>query len=148
MGNLGVILGILFLAVELQQSNRIAIGTAEAELRERYIELGNLEIENPNMAQAVLALREKDTELTPIQDLLLRRYARNHATFFMSVESAYDGGLITEDSLNSWLNVAGNTVNSEQGLAPYLSRIFRVREDEDLADNIMLSHILDSIDKL
>jgi hypothetical protein len=146
IGNAGVILGILFLAIELQQSNRIAVATAEADIRSKYIDLGTTEIENLELLQSLLTLRSSQEELTPIQDLMIRRYTRNTSTFFMGVESAYDSNLISQPMFDSYINIATLTINGFPELAPYFLSIFEVRP-EDEKDNAMAAHILSTARK-
>ena len=147
IGNVGVIFGILFLAIELQQANRIAISTAESDIRSKYMDLGSIEIENPELLEAQLSLSTPGMELTPIQDMMIRRYVRSSLVFFMGVEAAHDSGLMSESTFYSYLNVATATLEATPELAPYFVSTLRVRPDDE-QDNVMVAHILEISQKV
>jgi hypothetical protein len=75
LGNLGVIAGLVFLTLEMQQSNRIAMGSAETDLRSQLRELTAAVYENPDLTEALLAARSDVSTLSDYQYYLVRVYA-------------------------------------------------------------------------
>ena len=98
LANVGVLTGIVFLAIELDQSNRIAIAAAEADIRAAQRELLLATVENPELSEFVT--RSQSFETIPPEDRV--RYDSFVTMYFsMWAGSAlqYENGLLSEYSL-------------------------------------------------
>jgi len=96
--NLGVILGIIFLAVELRQNNELL----QAEARYNRLESrkeGNFEIlRNRELSDAILKL-QTDEELSPTEDLIVGRFRTNTILNWQYAYQEYSNGLIPIDDV-------------------------------------------------
>jgi hypothetical protein len=72
--NLGVLVGIVFLAIELRQNNDLLEAQTRAENFDRIIGFAEQIIENPALATA-LQKTENNEEITEVEDILLRAMA-------------------------------------------------------------------------
>ncbi len=72
--NLGVLVGIAFLAIELRQNNELLEAQTRADNFDRMIGFAEQIMENPSLATA-LEKTEKNEEITGVEDILLRAMA-------------------------------------------------------------------------
>ena len=118
--NIGVVVSIIFLAIELNQANLIAIGDAERELGYRNIEITNTIINNPHLASVVLKLRERNPDFTEEENLLAYVWTVQLINLWNASDLAYKNNQITEDVYEGMMaNIRGNLITNP-GLAPYL----------------------------
>jgi|GEM_PF-1637006 len=117
--NLGVLVGIIFLSLQISQANRIATGTMEEDIRERYSDLSNSIIENPEFAVTWAKLQSEEPELSNVERQQVFNYARSYWLFFVSAESAFDKGLLTENTLNVYIDILPSILEGNPGFAPF-----------------------------
>ncbi len=84
LANVGVIAGIVFLAVELQQNNELLRVEVELSRNETTAELFITVAESPELA-TVLAKYQRDEELTPAEQLQLHSLARYSSGLFLGI---------------------------------------------------------------
>ena len=113
--NLGVIVGIVFLIVELDQTNRIARYTAEVGWRSQAMDINSSRIE---YSEIYAKLQADSAELTPSERAQALMMARQLFNFWISAESAYDLGLISESSLENTLIDISVSLAEAPGLVP------------------------------
>ena len=126
--NLGVLLGIVFLILEMSQANRIAVGNAETEFRNTMIELGRSVMDNPDVAEALSLAHSADAQFSPTQQEQMQALVRNYFAFFMAIQAAYDNELISRESFDVYLNgaVQGIVLNTP-ALWPFWERTVESR---------------------
>lgn len=73
LANIGVIAGIAFLAIELQQNNDLMAAQARFNLLETRTESYTLQITEPDLAEALIKDRNGQT-LTEVEDLRVQAY--------------------------------------------------------------------------
>jgi len=112
---LGVIAGIAFLIVELDQTNRIARYTAEIGWRSQAIEINSSRIE---YSETYAKLQADEAELTPSERAQALMMARQLFNFWINAESAYDLGLISDRSFESTLIDISVSLEEAPGLVP------------------------------
>jgi len=98
LANLGVIAGILFLAIELQQNNELLAAQARGALADRRTQFVEMVSSNPSLAAIVVKVRN-GSALTEIEQLQFRMLGRR---LFMSFESQFlevAEGVVPEASL-------------------------------------------------
>jgi hypothetical protein len=66
--NVGVIAGTLFLAVEIRQSNRIAIASIEIDVRSSFASINESIYLDSNFAELLVKIGDADAELTPAEE--------------------------------------------------------------------------------
>ena len=137
VSNLAVLVGIIFLAVEIAQSNRIATGATEADIRERWTNISNSIIDNPEFADTWVKLQEADPELTEAERSQVFNYARNHWMFFASVQTAYDNNLIAEDTFAIYSSILPNVLRNNPGFAPFFETFINARSGSNVGESEM-----------
>ena len=92
--NIGVIAGLLFLAYEIQQSNRIATATTEIELRNRWDMINHAIYTDPNVAELLVKAAQLDVEWSPTEQTRIAAILRNFGNIWLSVEVACSNALV------------------------------------------------------
>lgn len=98
LANLGVIAGIVFLVIELQQNNELLAAQARGALADRRTQFVEMVSSNPSLAAIVVKVAEGDA-LSEVEKLQFRMIGRR---LFMSFESQYlevEQGVVPESSL-------------------------------------------------
>lgn len=103
LANIGVIAGIVFLALELQQNNELLGAEARSTRLSVRLEEVRLPIENPVLAEALIKHRHGE-ELSDYEQLALDRDMETILVIFQNVVTEAQRGLIDENSipLDSW----------------------------------------------
>ena len=68
VANIGVLVGIIFLSLEINQSNRIAERDARSESVAQEFELQKSFIKNAEVSALMLKLSSGETDLTPLEE--------------------------------------------------------------------------------
>lgn len=97
LANLGVLAGIVFVALEIRQSNRIAVGTTSYELNRNWMELNELYMTNPDLLSLMVELGDENFVPGNAQQReLAEAYARRLLNNWFSIEEAYDNGIASD----------------------------------------------------
>jgi hypothetical protein len=97
LANVGVLAGIVFVAFEIRQSNRIAIGTTAYELNRHFMDINELYITNPDLLDLVIEL--SDVNFAPNDERQREKaeaYARRILNNWISIEDGRDNGIVSE----------------------------------------------------
>ena len=114
----GVIVGLVFLVVEVNQSNRIASYAAEHSLRNQWVELNTVFIENSDV---FAKLQSADVELSPSEQVQAVMIARQMINTWKDAESAYNYGLLSDQSFDTTLKDISVVIEEIPGLIPYFA---------------------------
>lgn len=119
--NIGVLAGIVFLAVELQQNSDMLESQARSIRQEIRLTDYVLPLNNENFAKALVKYRRNE-ELTDYEDLLIRRGMDITLTNFQYVYNEYKNGLIDESELpvGTWRNTFAGGERSNRDYWPDL----------------------------
>lgn len=101
VANLGVIAGIVFLAFEIRQSNRIAIATSEIALRQTYGALSESVMESPEMAEVLFKAKSPDATLSGAERVMGEFYIARELNTWRAVERAHANGMASSTSLDA-----------------------------------------------
>ena len=112
----------------MQQSNRIALGSGETDLRSELRELNAAVYENPDLTEALIASRSDVSTPSEYQYYLVRQSARNQAVFFLSVQSAFDNGIIGNETFESYLATVELTLRTNPNWAPFFLQVLLPRD--------------------
>jgi len=98
IANVGVLTGIIFVAYEIRQSNRIAIGTTSYELNRNWMDINDLYLSNPELVTLLLAMTDEDyVPEDERQAINTRNLAARLANNWLAIEEAHDNGLASDD---------------------------------------------------
>ena len=103
LGNLGVIAGVVFLALEIQQSNRIALIEASNEVFANYASFNELFLVNPQLAEIIAGIRRLDQpdEIEEAELDILSAYLKRVFNGFYSTNISFQNGLLSQDAFNA-----------------------------------------------
>ncbi len=130
--NLGVLFGLIFLIAELNQSNRIAVYSAESTRRTQFLDMNTSRIENPEI---IAKLMQTDPELSEVEWVQALYTARQQTNTWIDAENAVINGLLSENTYREIFNDIDVVVNEMPGLIPafeYLFEGYKVDEDSEL----------------
>jgi hypothetical protein len=131
LANLGVLVGLVFLIVELNQSNRIAAYSAESARRTQFLDMNASRIENPEI---IAKLMNPDPELNDIEWVQALYTARQQTNTWLDAEHAVINGLLSEQTRTEIFNDIDVVVTEMPGLIPafeYLFEAYKVDENSD-----------------
>ena len=115
LAHLGVLAGIIFLIVEINQTNRIASYAAENGRRAQFIEMNSQAFEHPEI---VAKLRNRNSELTESEEVQALFMARQQMNIWVDAETAYLNGLLSDKTFAEIFKDIEVVVNEMPGLIP------------------------------
>lgn len=98
LANVGVIGGLIFLAVEVQQSNRIARASTEIELKNSFNGMNEAVYSNPVLAELLDRLSEPDPILSSAESFQVLTYFLHAMNVWVANEMAFNNGMITRET--------------------------------------------------
>jgi hypothetical protein len=106
IGVSSIVISLLFLAYQTNQSNRIAIATAEIEINSIYAGVNEIWIESQPLRDAYYKASSNGgvSDLSPEERQLLTRYVLRYTNAFSSREAAYRNGVLSTESFNRVFN--------------------------------------------
>lgn len=132
VANVGVLVGLVFLIVELNQANRIAVYTAESTRSTQFLDLNTSRIENPEI---IAKLMQPDPEFTDIEWVQALYTARQQINTWIDAENAVINGLLSETTRRGVFNDIDVVIAEMPGLIPaweYLFEGYKVDENTEL----------------
>lgn len=96
VGNLGVLGGLVFLALEIRQTNRIAIATAEITVRESFASSNESVYANPEIAALLARARQADAEFSDTELVMLDYWLSRMTNIWIQIDRAYSNGMVSE----------------------------------------------------
>ncbi len=100
VANLGVIAGIISLAIEIQQSNQIAIASNEIAIRQLYAAGTESVYENADMPGFLAKVGDPDAVLTDRERVLGIYYVSRLFNTWNAIERAYATGMVSVTTLS------------------------------------------------
>ena len=88
LANLGVLIGIVFLVVEVRQSNRIAVATTEISVRDQYRSHNELVLANDAIAELLVKAADADAEFSEVETEKLYAFLYGYINTWKSIEIA------------------------------------------------------------
>ena len=98
LANIGVLAGILFLALEIRQSNRIALATAEMSIRDHYLVHNQMVVTDDRVAELLVRAEDPDAEFSAVETTRLDAYIYMNANTWRAIEIAYSNGLLPPET--------------------------------------------------
>jgi len=101
IANLGVIVGIAFLVLEIRQSNRIAIASNEIAVRQGWAGINEAIVSNMQLAELLAKARSPDAEFTQPQVEVIDAYVARQFNDWIAIEKAYENEMVSAATLNT-----------------------------------------------
>ena len=120
--NLGVLAGIVFLAVEIQQTNEIAKVTTEYEIRNSFSNINEILMTVEELSALLIKSRSTNgDDLTLEERTMLGSWVRRLMNGWIAIELAYRGGLVSEETYS----IIFDDIAQETSYDGALVRIYR-----------------------
>jgi hypothetical protein len=142
IANFGVIAGIVFLGLEIQQSNRIAIVGTEISVRSGFAEINHAVYSDPGLSMLLVRLADVDSELTIDEDIRVYAFVQQLLNTYMAVEAARDNNMlppITFDNMESDLR---NSMAALPKIRTYFQRAY------DSSPTMQRAKVMQTVGKL
>ena len=143
LANIGVLAGIVFVAYEIRQSNRIALGTTSYELNRNWMDLNEIYITNPDVIDLVIAL--SDENFSPKDERQREQaeaYARRLLNHWFAVEEARENGIASDAFYQIGVEDVRAIINKRPGI---ISVFERVSAQYDMSKWEILEPLLNAI---
>ena len=125
LANLGVIAGLVILVLEVQQSNRIALGSAESDWSLQASEVNRSVVDNETTGTLAGKLSSRETDLTVTEAAQAKFFVRQFNNLWSSAESLHSRGLMSDSYYEGALVDVAVTMDELPGLVPYFASIGR-----------------------
>ncbi len=143
LANVGVLAGIIFVAYEIRQSNRIAIGTTSYELNRNFADINELYITNPDLLSLAVELHDENFVPKDAQEReRAEAYARRILNNWIAIEDARDNGIVSD----AFYSLAAEDVKAVIKKRPGIVSVFEpIASRYDLSSYELLVPLLTAI---
>ena len=90
--NVGVLVGLIFVALEIRQANKIALVSTELGVRDAYSQLNETVYSNREVADVLYRARDPKTEFNGADSEIAEKYAYRNINTWVGTETAYENG--------------------------------------------------------
>lgn len=119
--NIGVLIGLVFLIVELNQANRIAVYEAESTRRSQFLDMNASRIQNPEI---IAKLMNPNVQLNDTEWVQALYTARQQTNTWIDAENAMINGLLSAETYDEIFTDIDVVVTEMPGLIPAFEYIF------------------------
>ena len=142
LANLGVLIGLIFLIAELNQSNRIAVYSAESTRRTQFLDMNTSRIENPEI---IAKLMHPDPELSEVEWVQALYTARQQTNTWIDAENAVINGLLSEQTYNEIFNDIDTIIREMPGLIPAFEYLFNAYKVDENIELETMAHLYEAV---
>ena len=122
-GLIGVILGLLLVAYEVRQANRIAKVTTEIGTRSLTSEINAAQYAVPGFSELLVKLKNKNAELTEEELVRANGYVYRQANVWQAIVVAYNNDMLPPASYLAIEDDVRVTLTTYPGLAPMYRKL-------------------------
>lgn len=119
IGLSAIVISLIFVAYQINQSNRIARGTTSYELSRNWMEMNKFYLTNPEML--VLRVKFENKDFVPESDIELQRsmaYARMLINMWTALEEAHENGIASDEYYKIAQNDVKSMIRHRPGILP------------------------------
>lgn len=142
LANLGVLVGLIFLILELNQSNRIAVYSAESTRSSQFLGMNAVRIENPEI---IARLMQPNPELSDTEWVQAIYTARQQINTWIDAENAVINGLLSDQTYRQIFNDIDVVVAEMPGLFPAFEYLFQAYGLDEGARLETMAHLRKAI---
>jgi hypothetical protein len=147
LANVGVIIGLVFLILEIQQANRIAQATTEIGIRSLMSEINEAQYAVPGFSKLLVKLKDQNAELTEEELVRANGYVYRLANAWQSIVVAYNNDMVSFASYSQIEDDVRMISTTYPALAPMFRKLieeYPSHESEQLF--IIIQTTLDKLD--
>ena len=127
IANLGVLVGIVFLSLEISQSNRIAERDGRSHLVNQQSELEDFVIENREIAALLVSLSDEGVELSPLDEFQINSFVQKLILRMADLYISYESGFLSDGALQRQIFGFARIIERLPGIHPYLAEEMQVQ---------------------
>ncbi len=144
VGVTAVVLSLIFVALELRQSNKIAIASSENEIRTAQRERSTAILESPEVWDLEVKIKNGE-DLTPEETVAMTHFVRSNFLIWGTTMQQYNNDVLSEYTLNVQINNMKAFFRDYPGAWQYLGQM---RDDFQLIRgiNVMWDVLNDELD--
>jgi len=122
LGHAAFVLSLLFVALEIRQANRIAVGTTTYEIQRNYMALNELMMSDGTVPALMVKLRQQGSsgELSAEESIRAGALARRFMNMWIAIQVAYNNGLVEEAIYAGGVSDVSSVVDGLPGLVPFV----------------------------
>ncbi len=146
VGLSAVVLSLLFVALEIRQSNRIAVVNAEYELRNNFSSINEAILTQPDLADFLLKISIEGEVLEGADAIRARMWTSRLMNIWLAAALAYENGFATQATYD---NIFDNIRFGMNRASPEMRVIWResVASFPSLSDTSVFRHITEMLDQ-
>ena len=136
LASLGVLAGLVFLALEIQQANRIAIASTEIAIREGFGSLNETIYTNQETATFLAKARVADADFSGTEREQVDAFIARLINIWSGIEKAYVNEMISRQTFDEAIEDMQWTVDTYPSMRPYFEdyvRTYPAMSDSELA---------------
>lgn len=139
--NLGVMIGLIFLIFELDQTNRIAERDSRQANARAIYDMSQLQLEMPGIIELRTRLQDPSNELTPVEQERAELLAAAYSSVWGNLVIQHSTDLLPESSLQFGFSDIDSTINDMPGLVPFIERWFKERGIRPTSSSPVWRHV-------
>ena len=119
-GIIAILISLVLLAIEINQSNKIAQASIEYDILSNYNEYNRQVLADPELADFVARLKiADDVALSPGDQVRAHSFVTIFLNIWVAVHTAHENGQLTDDSYQAYLEDVRSKVLTYPGAVPY-----------------------------
>ena len=124
-GVVTVVLSLIFVALEIQQNNKISNATLEYELRRDYAELNELRLEDNQFLEFIVKMEDPRYEMSVLEQERAESLVRRIGNTWNATHKAYSLDLLSDDSYNGLItNEIPRVISKYPALLPIFKEVW------------------------
>jgi hypothetical protein len=143
IANLGVLIGIIFLSIQIGQANRIAERDGRSSLVSQYVELHTQIIESPEFTELMVKLSNPNAELTAQETVKARSLSPVLINWAANLNISYESDLVSGEPIERQFGAITNIMRSAPGIVPFLEESMAPR-----GTMVFFDRVWDEIERL
>ena len=145
LANFGVLIGIVFLILEIGQTNRIAERDSRESNIDSQIEINLALLENQQLIELLPLLRNPTADLSPIEEEQARLLGNTYVYRWLRLGMQYSTETIPDVNLQAGLLGISSTIEDLPGLIPYIAKSLESLGATPEVSSLVATHIWEQI---
>ena len=119
-GIIALLASLVFLAMEIKQSNSIAVASIQYSIISDYNEYHRQVLSDPEMAEFVARMEVDDsTAFSPADEMRAHSFATQFINLWFVIQTAYDNGQLPEENFRAYVEDAAHMLRRYPRAVPY-----------------------------
>lgn len=144
LANVGVLVGLFFLVAELNQSNRIAVYSAESNRTSQFLYMNTTRIENPEI---IVKLMNRNPEFSDTEWVQAIYTARQQINTWLDAENAVINGLLSDTTYQAMYDDIDVVIAEMPGLIPAFEYLFQAYGIDENHEFETLAYLFTAVGK-